>query len=257
MKVVIVGSGNVATALGKKIAGSGHEIIQVAARNAENAAALASSFGAAYTANLMEISKEGDFYLVAVSDGAIEAVASNLKLNNQIVVHTAASVSKEVLKHCSHNYGVLYPLQTFRKEISVVPPIPVFLDANNNDTLMRLQCFAAPWAASVAVGTDEQRSKLHLAAVLVNNFINHLLGLSELYCNSNGLDFKDLKPLIEETVERGMKQSPTTVQTGPAVRNDFATIEKHRRMLQDHPDLLNIYNTLTASIESYYNKSKI
>ena len=49
---------------------------------------------------------------------------------------------------------------------------------------------------------DDQRLKLHLAAVLCNNFVNHLYALTERYCKMEGLDFQLLLPLIKETAAR-------------------------------------------------------
>src|SRR5438046_10726423 len=106
MKVIIIGSGNVATILGKKISGSGHEIIQVAGRNVEKVKALSSLFKADYTTNLQDLSALADIYIICVADHAISGVVKELKLNNKLVVHNAAAVSKELLDGSSDNSGV-------------------------------------------------------------------------------------------------------------------------------------------------------
>ncbi|MEJ0101166.1 MAG: DUF2520 domain-containing protein [Bacteroidota bacterium] len=48
------------------------------------------------------------------------------------------------------------------------------------------------------MGNDE-RVKLHVAAIFVSNFTNYLYILAEEYCRREGIDFKLLQPLIEET----------------------------------------------------------
>jgi hypothetical protein len=90
--------------------------------------------------------------------------------------------------------------------------------------------------------------KLHLAAVFCNNFVNHIYVLTEDYCKKETIDFKLLLPLIKETAERLEDISPSQSQTGPAIRNDRPTIEKHLALLQNHPQLQKIYSIFTESI---------
>jgi Domain of unknown function (DUF2520) len=84
--------------------------------------------------------------------------------------------------------------------------------------------------------------------VFVNNFTNHLYALAEDYCKKEGLSFKELLPLIEETVNRLKSNSPSQSQTGPASRNDSETINKHLLLLEKHPHLQKIYRFMTDSI---------
>lgn len=254
MKVVIIGSGNVATVFGKKMLNAGHEIIQVAGRNIEKVTKLASYIKASYTTDLSCINPEADIYIISVSDSAIQSVASQLRLNRKIVVHTAAAVSKNVLSVCSDNFGVLYPLQTLKGEITALAALPLLIDANHPNTLDTLMQFSVTWADSVVVADDEKRLKLHVAAVFVNNFTNHLFVLVEDFCNNNEVDFRILEPIIKETVVRIKGYSPSQMQTGPAVRKDLETIEKHEKILEPYPGLLDIYKTFTHNILNYYSK---
>lgn len=256
MKVVIIGAGNVATVLGKKISLAGNEIVQIVARSRVKAAGLASFFSCDFVDNLLEINHSADIYLISIADSAIGEIASELTLNDKIVVHTAASISKNVLANCSTNYGVLYPLQTLKKELATIPQIPILLDASNDQTKQMLINFTSTWADSVTFTNDENRLKMHIAAVFANNFTNHLFTISKQICYSNGLDFNMLHPLIKETIERVKVSAPEDVQTGPAVRNDWVTITKHQQMLKDDSDALQVYNVLTNSIVEMYNNNK-
>ena len=85
-------------------------------------------------------------------------------------------------------------------------------------------------------------------AVMVNNFTNHLYALIEKYCKDEGLDFYLLLPLIQETAARLEDASPSKTQTGPAIRGDDATIEKHLDLLNKYPQLKKIYELFTESI---------
>ena len=189
-------------------------------------------------------------YIIAVADTAIDDLVADLKLPGKVIAHTAASVSKEVLKNVSAHYGVFYPLQSLRKEMTRLPDIPVFFDGNDEIAKAKLSSLAYSISpAQVATAGDEQRMKLHVAAVIASNFTNHLYTLAEEYCRKEGLDFKQLIPIIEETAIRIRSVSPAQAQTGPAIRHDKETLEKHLHLLKDHPRLKNIYLLLTESIQ--------
>lgn len=246
MRVTLVGSGNIATVLGKKIMESGHTIVQVYSRDTGHAKALADELSAEAT---NEISDNAEMYIVAVSDDSLQNISSWMKPVSGFVVHTAGSVSIEALKGISANYGVLWPLQSIRRETTNAPVLPVVIDANNAWNKMKLKGFAQSFADSVAEANDEQRRKLHLAAVITNNFSNYIFSLTESYCIDEGIDFRSLIPLLSETVSRMQNNSPSDLQTGPAVRNDASTIEKHRALLENYPNLLEVYNFFTDRIK--------
>jgi predicted short-subunit dehydrogenase-like oxidoreductase (DUF2520 family) len=251
MDIVIIGSGNVATVLGRKFKAAGHNIVQVLSRNAKAATQLAYEWDTESSNYFSVVNKNADIYIVAVSDDAIEKVIADMKLPGKVIAHTAASVSKEVLKNVSDHYGVFYPLQSLRKEMKHLPDMPLFVEGNDdvaNSVLTKLAHSISP--EHVIKATEGEREKIHVAAVIVNNFTNHLYALAEDYCKKEGLNFKELIPLIEETVERLKTNSPSETQTGPAVRNDLDTINKHIALLEEHPRLKKLYEIITESIRS-------
>jgi predicted short-subunit dehydrogenase-like oxidoreductase (DUF2520 family) len=250
MEIVIIGTGNTATVLGKKLREAGHNIVQVFGRDSSAASKLAYDLNTESTNYWNIVNRDADLYILAVSDIAIEEVLQELHLPNKTIVHTAASVSKNVLKNKAHHFGVFYPLQSLRKEISHLPDIPIVIDASDESTLKELETLAQSISDKVVEAGDEQRLKLHLAAVVVNNFANHLYALAESYCNNEGIDFTLLIPLIKETAQRLEYISPSQSQTGPALRHDRETIEKHLVLLKKYPHLKKVYETFTESIYS-------
>jgi predicted short-subunit dehydrogenase-like oxidoreductase (DUF2520 family) len=251
MKVIIIGSGNVASVLGNRIQSVGHKVVQVISRSIENATVLASSLNADVSSNVFEIKPDADIYVIALTDQAIGNVAQQLKLGDKLVAHTAGSVSKDVLGCVSTNYGVLYPLQSLPKGLNKDVEIPIVIDGNSFKVIEKLRAFSASWASSTTTATDEQRLKLHVAAVVASNFTNHLYSLVNDFCIGEGLSFSSLYPMIEETAKRLRLASPQQLQTGPAVRGDAGTIAKHQQILKSHPKLLDIYNSITDSIVAY------
>ncbi len=250
MDIVIIGSGNVAAVLGRKFKTAGHNIVQIFSRNAAAATELAYEWDSESANYKILINKNADIYIIAVSDNAIADVIVDIRLPGKVVAHTAASVPKEILKSVTDHYGVFYPLQSLRKEMFILPDIPVFFDGSDDFTKHKLKMLAHSIAAeNVVEGNDDDRLKLHVAAVVVSNFTNHLYALAENYCRKEGLDFKQLLPLIEETANRLRTTSALQAQTGPGIRHDSETIHKHLELLKDHPSLKNMYVLLTESIQ--------
>jgi predicted short-subunit dehydrogenase-like oxidoreductase (DUF2520 family) len=255
MRTVIIGSGNVATVLGRKIFVAGHDIIQVYSRNGSAAARLAKETGAVPCIEPVAINRTADLYLISVSDGALPGIAEWLRVDDKLVAHTAGSVSIDSLKNCSTRYGVVYPLQTIRKESNTLPEIPLLIDGNDDLTKTAFFDFARSLSGSVQMADDKKRSQLHIAAVIMNNFSNHLYTLAEDYCTNENLDFRLLTPLISETAERLKYLRPNQVQTGPAMRRDSSTIADHLEKLKNYPDLSELYTVFTQKILAYYDHS--
>jgi len=249
MRVVIIGSGNVASVLGRKAKNAGHEIIQVAGRNRQAANALAGELGCAAVTDFSHIDKTGDIFICALADTALEGLKDKINVGDKFFVHTAGSVSKNVLSGTSSNHGVLYPLQSLRKENTDSNiAIPLLFDGNNDHSIYNIGEFAKSLSNTVSFADDDKRLKLHTAAVIANNFSNHLYCLAKEFCDAEKVDFKMLVPLIEETGKRLYDFSPCDVQTGPAERKDTATLDKHLRLLTTHPKLRTLYLRMTDSI---------
>ena len=250
MKVVLIGSGNVATVLGYKISAAGHTIRQVISRNETHAALLAGELNCGYSSAFESIDRDADLYIIAISDDALATIDTKLFLEKKMVVHTAGSVSKDILKKVSKNYGVLYPFQSLRKEKVNIREMPLLVDANTDDNSTLIYDFAKTISEQVSRVGDEERKKLHLGAIMVNNFANHLYALTQDYCKKENIDFTLLLPLIHETSSRLQFYPAIEMQTGPAVRNDSITIKKHLALLRKYPSLKKIYQLFTSSIQT-------
>jgi len=202
-----------------------------------------------------KIKKDGDLYILAVSDNAIEQVAEDLSKRigkDKLVVHTSGATPTRLLKSYFKYYGSFYPLQTFSISRNVTfEKVPMCIDANSKKHSTLLLEIAEQLSEKVYAINDAQRAKLHVAAVFVNNFSNNLFTIGEQITRKENLPFEILKPLIEETVEKIRNHSPIEMQTGPAVRNDQNTIDRHLKYLQkEFPELVEVYQTMTKSIQN-------
>ena len=257
MKVVIVGSGNVATVLGKKMKEQGVDILQVISQTYTNALELGTTLNVPATDNYAELNTHADIYILAVTDSIIATVAAQLPELNSIVVHTAGSVSMDILHGLFGQYGVIYPLQTLNRSVSTLPEVPVMIDGNTEAVKETLKNFAKTWTEQVTVTNDQQRLTTHVAAVIVNNFTNHLMALTEDFCINEGINFSLLFPLINQTVNSLGTMPAALLQTGPAERGDISIIDKHLQLLNRYPSLRNLYLKLSESIIIYKRKNSI
>lgn len=250
MKIVLLGSGNVATHLAKALRANGEDILQVYSRDLGHAKKLANDVQALAVSEINEINKNADLYIISVKDDAIESVAVALGNLNGLVVHTSGTTNISVLSKYNKRVGVFYPLQTFSKDKSVsFNEVPLCLEAKEEADLSILQELAKKLSKSVYEIDGERRKVLHLSAVFASNFPNHLFALAAEILRQHDLDLDLLRPLISETAEKIRTNAPFDVQTGPAVRNDEITINEHLAMLNNLPNLQKIYQSLSESIK--------
>ena len=245
IKVTILGSGNVAQQLIQAFAKAKNiEINQVFARNPSEIYHLINSekIVSDYKKLL-----ESDLFIIAVSDVAIAEVSSQIPFSNQLTAHTSGSFSINGL-NIKNRKAVFYPLQTFSKSKKVdFQEIPICLETQFSADYQILETVAKSISNKIFKIDSEQRKSLHVAAVFVCNFVNHLYQMGNDICNENKVDFEILKPLIRETANKIMTLSPANAQTGPAIRNDNETINTHLNFLSNE-NQRDIYKLLTKSI---------
>ncbi len=255
ISVVCIGAGRLANQLMPVLEGAGCEVKQVYNRDAGSAASLAKKLKEATFTNVAsEIITDADLYFIVVADDAIRIVADQLQgiiPSASIVIHCSGSLGLDALPF--KRSAAFYPLQSF--SIDHEPSwrwIPLILTTSDEEIWTTLDEIAGAISTSVYRMTDEQKSVLHVAAVFTNNFSNHMLTLAERICNEHQLPFDMLKPLILETFSKAILNGPKENQTGPAVRGDQKTIEKHLELLKDDINLVSIYQAVTNSIISNY-----
>jgi predicted short-subunit dehydrogenase-like oxidoreductase (DUF2520 family) len=245
IRVSIIGSGNVAQHLIVAFSKTTDiELVQVFARK-DAAVAHLTSPDKIYT-NFNDIIA-ADLFIIAITDDAITEVSAAIPFSNQLVVHTSGSVSMEAIDN-KNRQGVFYPLQTFSKSKEVdFKTIPICIETKNEKDFQILEKVAKSISNKVYKINSEQRKALHIAAVFVCNFVNHLYQIGNDICIENDLPFDILKPLIQETANKILTLSPNQAQTGPAKRKDTQTINAHLSFLSDD-NQKEIYKMLTKSI---------
>jgi predicted short-subunit dehydrogenase-like oxidoreductase (DUF2520 family) len=248
--ITIIGAGKVGSALAVAFFNAGVKVDAIISRSGRSAESLAkqvnSSWGTDINSDLVS-----DFIILTTPDKEIENAAGNLgNIKESILLHTAGSYGTNILASAEcKGKGVLYPLQTFSpgREIDI-RSVPLLIEGNNSLTEGAIFKLSGQISDSVFILNSADRKQAHLSAVFVCNFVNHLLFAGEKILQEASLPFSILDPLINETILKARENGPATSQTGPAVRNDESTIEKHIDLLSFSPEFKDIYKALTRSI---------
>ena len=248
--IFLLGSGNVAWSLATALAAKGCCFLGVYNRTPEHAKPLADKLGCAVISDLEQSPTDADLYLICTSDHAIASVSVRLPENGGLVAHVSGSAAIESIDEKHKRRGVIYPLQTFSGKRAVdFTNVPIFVETDKQSDMDFLTALAHLVSDTVIPLDGAQRRALHLAAVFACNFTNFMYGLAAEIMRENALDFQLLFPLIQETAKRiETADNPMTLQTGPAVRNDVETIRKHLNLLENQPELQELYQMITRLI---------
>lgn len=251
--ITMIGSGKVATALATALYSRGLQIDQVYSRNPSHATRLAQSCNARAVSIWQDLNiQQSDLYIISVNDDAIADIAAGMN-TEKIVVHTSGKTDLAALTTIGTRVGVFYPFQTFSIDRDVVfENVPFMLEASQAEVLESLGDLAKNLSNKIYHYDSHQRALYHLAAVISNNFVNHLYTLAFDILDKNNLPTMLLHPLMLETVEKAISLQPIHAQTGPAFRGDDRSIAKHLELLQNETLRQKLYRDLSDSIQDFY-----
>ena len=255
-KIVIIGCGNVAWHIAKHLKFLKQYDVFVY-NHAENV--LLNDFKTKLKCKigvgLENVVSNASIYLVCVTDKFISKVAQKLNISNPnaLLLHTSGSTKLEELGNRVQNTGVFYPLQTFSRDSEINwTKVPVIIESESRDAEHRILYLADRFSETVVRMNYKERLKLHLAAVLVNNFTNALYvcanDLIHRDASSEELSFEILLPLIEQTTAKIKTLEPRSAQTGPAKRKDETVMKKHLQLISKQSDLKKLYKQFSKLI---------
>ena len=248
MKIVIIGSGNVAYHLAKAFTQNNIEVSQIFGRNEVELNKISEELNIPYSTKELA---DADLYLISVSDSAVEQVSDLIRTEKALVAHTSGSLPIETLNG-DYRKASFYPLQTFSKTKNLdYSKIPFFIEAENQIDEKSLFELASLISDNVETSDYEKRKYIHLTAVFACNFVNHLFARAKEISDSQDLDFNYFIPLIDETVEKIHHLEPKSAQTGPAVRGDKRVLKLHEELITDK-EHLKIYQLMNESIKKMY-----
>ena len=248
MRVVVVGSGNVAESLAIALyEAEGVELVQLYARNEERGRKVAELAHTSWSGSELA---EADLYLISVSDNAVAEVAKSLQVaEGAVVAHTAGCCPIESLVPHTHR-AVFYPFQTFSVgRIVDFKRGYIFLEGATDHALKVVEEVAHTLTKNVLPADTARRAVIHLSGVFACNFANAMYANAAEVLAEAGLPFDIVAPVIEETAKKACEVlNPAQTQTGPARRGDSDTLNRHRAMLSSEPRKREIYDKISEDI---------
>jgi predicted short-subunit dehydrogenase-like oxidoreductase (DUF2520 family) len=250
MNYTLIGTGNIAWFLAQRLSAAGIVCKGVYGRNAQSQQQL-STILSAPPIKLTEIRDEAGICICAVSDDAIPLFNNIFKdFQHLTLIHCSGTLPLDAFS--STHRGVLWPVYSIRKaHLPVLEErnIPIILQANSTVASTQLNALAQACSDNVHTLNDQEKAWLHLSAVMGNNFINHLVHIVFEICKQQQIPIDLIKPILKQTMQLASQSSdPAAMQTGPAIRNDQHTMQKHQDLLSAHPEWQAIYQSVSDSI---------
>jgi predicted short-subunit dehydrogenase-like oxidoreductase (DUF2520 family) len=239
--------------LARVIRAKNHVVRTIISRNKVTGREIADDVNAAYTGDFRSDNSKSDFVILAVNDSSLPEVVNKINGTDTIVLHTSGSIGMDIFDSRFRQFGVLYPFQTLtRKAETDFSVIPLCIEASDKNTFFMVNKLAGSLSNKIHSLDSEKRKILHIAGVLSNNSMNHLIARTFDYLEKHGIDKNILMPLLRETIKKLEFVPPREAQTGPARRKNTEIIEAHKKMLENEPQLKKLYSLISDSIIAYY-----
>jgi predicted short-subunit dehydrogenase-like oxidoreductase (DUF2520 family) len=256
MQIVIIGAGNIAHFFASRLLSKGHQIVQIYSRTKAHGTSLAELTGAEVTDSLQDIDTGADAYILAVKDDALPEVTAQLRLHNKVLIHCAGAVPLSVLDTKTVHTAVIWALYSIQKYNLPREEVPLIVESGSDIAREVALNIARDISLLVVEADYAQRQALHLNAVLVNNFSNHLMAVAQAICKSNDVSFEILQPIIRQTANQVVGTEHAAIQTGPAIRKDVSTMQHHLALMHSHPEWQRMYEAISASIQIMGNNNQ-
>lgn len=205
---------------------------------------------------LADIPVEPAMVFIAVPDNAIYTVTAELSLQlppEVPIIHTSGATPVAKINPYFRQRGALWPIRSLRQGENVTDwrDLPLVFYSDNAALTQVLSELCHQLSDKTYELNDEQRAQLHLAAVFSNNFVTILYQIGYDICKNNSLDFELLSLIVKEN-RKGFNSTvmPINFLTGPAIRKDYETLNKHINLLSKQ-DIKDIYEILSKYIIEY------
>jgi Domain of unknown function (DUF2520). len=256
MEISILGAGNIAWYFGKKWHEQQLSVKQVIARNHEAGIRLAKEIHAEFVSTF-DLQKKYDIILLAVPDDVLMSLDSSQLPKAKLYIHASGSVLNHQLSLPQDSLVCIWPIYSIRKEhLPTQSDVPLVLSVTNDIARVKATFLAENISKNITLLDDHQKSIAHLCAVVGNNFSNYLFSICEQLCGQNQLAFDVIKPILQQTTDILNYSSPSDHQTGPAIRGDIHTLQKHIELLKEYPQWQKIYKLISEAIQKHGRKVK-
>ena len=247
--ITIIGAGNVGSQLCEKLANCNFKIDGLIYNKTKPKEKLEKYTNTFSFQEINEISTNSDLYIIAVNDDQYQKVISTFPLKNKFILHTSGSFESNNLNTITERWGCLYPLQTINKTKKIDwNSVNFFIEASNEKDVSKIVRLCKKAGFKHHFANSKKRKKLHIAAVIINNFTYHLLSSAKSFCKKNNIDYDYFQDILQQSIKNVQNEEAFQLQTGPAKRNDIKLIKKQLEVLEHEDALKEIYDLFTQQI---------
>jgi predicted short-subunit dehydrogenase-like oxidoreductase (DUF2520 family) len=261
--VTIIGTGPVGRSIGWAFFQAGYPITSVIGLEADQVRYLRKQLQAKVGGQTVEeIPERTQIFVLAVPDDQIAAVAKDLAqldfLNDRrIAMHCSGALGADVMESLTPR-GVhllsFHPMISFARgsRRRSFRNISVGVEGNQEAVAIGFDIAKKLGLTPVEIPT-KMKICYHLAGVWASNFLAAILSqavsLMKEIVHDRNESWVILEPLVEGTLGYIKRLGIEGAITGPAMRGDIGTINRHLDFLiNQHPELLPIYRELTKTI---------
>jgi predicted short-subunit dehydrogenase-like oxidoreductase (DUF2520 family) len=234
LRLGIIGGGRAAWAFGSTWRRIGWPLSGVALRSDSPVAQLAPK------RTIEELSGDSELILIAVSDRAIEEVATSIPQTRAIIFHPSGILTSVRGGFSLHPLRALPPAG----EPSDLRGALLVFEGAHRDTAKKIADAANARFAEIAA---QQKVLYHAAAVFGSNYVAALLDVAEELIGI-GAAREDLAALAQSAIDNWRRHTDARRFTGPAARGDHDVIERHLAALERDPQLADLYRILAERI---------
>lgn len=261
--VAIIGAGALGTALARRMTERGYSVDAVISRRMTSAQALADRVRAAVASTtLADVPSLVRVVVVCVPDDAVSPLAEELSTvphdwATTIVGHTSGVRTADALAPLAEAGAAtlsFHPLQTFTIDSDPSSFEGVYVGVEGDDLAVEYgKQLARDLGARPIVLSPAAKARYHMAASLASNGLVALMGVVSEMLASIPIDsvsaVKLIQPLVERTWAHIIDTSPEEALTGPVVRGDQSTLQRHSEALEAHfPHLAPAYVALATEM---------
>jgi predicted short-subunit dehydrogenase-like oxidoreductase (DUF2520 family) len=189
-------------------------------------------------------------------DEAIRQLADAPLAPGAVVLHASGSQDPAALAlvrargHEAGTFHPLVPLADPARAAALLRGAWIGIDGDAGARACARSLAAALGAETLEIPAGE-KARYHAAAVLVSNFHAVLLALGERVLAETGVApdtaRRALRPLFLAAAENLREREGPQALTGPVVRGDVETVQRHLAALASDPEALEVYRVLSRA----------
>lgn len=264
--ITLIGSGNLAQALGPALVAAGYRIDSVITRDLaasrKRATALANKLGAKLK-TFAEPTSDSDIFWICHTDDALNSTARLLAPNKpvgdtgwkgKIILHSSGALTSAVLiplKRKGAHEASLHPMMTFvpgtKPDLSKVP----FAVEGDAKAVAAARQIVRRLGSEVFTIRKKNKILYHALGSFASPMIVATLVTAERVGRAAGLSSTQTKklmaPILRQTIKNYLAHDAEAAFSGPIKRGDLETVRRHLRELKRVPGASDVYRALVKS----------